>query len=130
MPTLLALLGVPAPPSDGASMLPAIRGRGAEEPAKARFSELGSRPDLRSAVLGSLHLIAGVDGAMLFDWRADPGEQRDLGAGGPGRGADLERALASWLDHLAASPLRSRAELQFDLSEEQKKRLRALGYAP
>lgn len=130
MPTLLALLGVPPPPSDGASMLPAIRGRGAEEPATARFSELGTGPDLRSAVLGSSHLIAGTEAAMLFDWRADPGERRDLSAGWPGRSADLERALASWVDHLETSPLRSRAELQFDLSEEQKQRLRALGYAP
>ena len=130
MPTLLALLDVPAPPTEGVSMLPAIRGGVDESTPAVRFSELGSGPELRSAVLGSSHLIAGANATLLFDWHADPAEQADLIRDGSDREAELEQALASWVEHLATSPLRSRGELVVDLSEEQKERLRALGYAP
>jgi arylsulfatase A-like enzyme len=130
MPTLLALLEVPAPPTDGLSRLAAMRGPSAAAATRPRFSELGSGPDLRSAVLGRHHLIASPEATRLFDWHADPKEQRDLSGVAAGPGAELERALAQWSRHLASSPLRSRAELLPELSAEQKEQLRALGYAP
>ena len=49
---------------------------------------------------------------MLFDWRADPAERADLIGGGSDREAELRQALATWVEHLATSPLRSSAELQ------------------
>jgi len=130
MPTLLALLDVPAPPTQGVSMLPAIRGGADGSTPAVRFSELGSGPELRSAVLGSFHLIVGANETLLFDWRADPTEQADLLGGSSEREAELRQALATWVEQLATSPLRSSAELQLDLSEEQRESLRALGYAP
>jgi arylsulfatase A-like enzyme len=130
MPTLLALLGVPAPPTEGVSMLPVIDGRSPERRERPRFSEQGEGPDLQSAVLGDHHLIANARSKrlMLFDWRADPLERSDLIGSDPAREARLRAELSRHLDALAKAEIRTSVEPVSGLDEAQRARLRALGY--
>lgn len=130
MPTLLALLEIPSPPTEGVSMLPAIRGERRSAPDRARFSELGVGPELRSAVLGDHHIIEGWNHRMLFDWRADPNEQIDLATTEADRVAELRAVLMENAGLRSKSPLKAKAGLMGPLDEDLKRRLRALGYAP
>lgn len=130
MPTLLALLGIPAPPTEGVSMLPVIEGRSPEKRDRPRFSEQGDGPDLRSAVLGEHHLIANArsNRLMLFDWRADPLEQSDLIGSDPVRDTELQAHLSRYLEELATAATRARTQPVSGFDEAQRARLRALGY--
>ncbi len=129
MPTLLALLEIPSPPTEGVSMLPAIRGEHQDAVDRPRFSERGVGPGLRSAVLGDHHLIESRNQRMLFDWRADPKEQNDLVTIETDRVAELRQVLIDNTVLRSKSPLKAKAGLMGRLDEDLKRRLRALGYA-
>ncbi len=110
-------------------MLPAIRGERPDAADRARFSELGVGPELRSAVVGDHHIIEGWNHRMLFDWRADPKEQTDLATTQAHRVAELGQVLMENARLRLKSPLKAKAGLIEGLDEDLKRRLRALGYA-
>ena len=126
MPTLLDLLGLPAPPSAGASLAPVLRRSAAEQRVRPLFSESDWRVRLRSAVVGDYHLIANPAATEIFDWRADPLEQRNILGEDPQRDARLQRELAG---HLAESSREeSTSAGKVELDEAERRRLHALGY--
>jgi len=99
-PTLLELLGMPAPPSDGVSLVAVARGRtGAAERLAARpeaFGRMfygGERWSLRS---GDRKWSTWAGRQVLVDLAADPGEQQDLSR-------DAGDALASYPGRLGAA---------------------------
>ncbi len=130
MPTLLALLDVPSPPTEGKSMLPVIRGERPEIADRARFSELGVGPELRSVVLGGQHFIEDPNHRMLFDWRADPKEQTDLVTIETDRAAEMRQLLVDNAMLRSRSPLKTKARILEGIDDELQQQLRALGYAP
>jgi arylsulfatase A-like enzyme len=125
-PTVLALLGLPAPQRmQGRSLLPALLGAG-QDLAAPRFSELDRHVRLRSVVDASHHLILDLDASrqLLFDLDADPTEQRDLAAGEEQR---ARRLTGSIVRHFKALPTPSEVP-EHELSPEKLEQLRALGY--
>lgn len=120
MPTLLALVGVDAPPDlDGIDMLAGAR--------RVVFSEYDK---------GGTHLVsARADDAKVihrlrtpryacFDLAADPAERNDLSGGGDPRCGWLNREIDAFVaDRPAASETRG-----IDFSDSDLRQLRALGY--
>jgi arylsulfatase A-like enzyme len=129
MPTLLDLLGIPAPAVEGVSLRPFLEGRGADRPPRTLFSE-DPLVDLYSAVHGDRHVIhrGGAGDPLLFDWRDDPREASNLLEGNPERDAELRRELDERVRRLARVRSRRPPETAPAASEEQRERLRALGY--
>ncbi len=129
MPTLLDLLDLPAPVVQGVSMRPFIEGRAAERPPRTLFSE-DPFADLYSAVRGVRHVIQrdAAGDTLVYDWRDDPVEVENLLEAEPDRDAELRRELADRVRRLADVRDRQRPEAARAASEEQQKRLRALGY--
>lgn len=135
-PTVLQLLGLEAAgDTQGRSIFaddvrPIVTEWYASENPRPLEPDMGGRfdRDLRTYREGRHKLFVDSRGATeLYDLVADPGEQHDLSGSEP---ALLER-LRSGLDHwLATHPPATRltAPVHETLSEEQKKRLRALGY--
>jgi hypothetical protein len=82
---------------------------------------------LRSIVEGRHKLILDVDSGQveLFDLMNDPGEEADLSSSLPTRTEELRRTLEHWRSE-NRHPDRSAPEMQLD--EEERARLRALGY--
>ncbi len=101
MPTVLGLVGVPAPAGQlrGRSLVPLIRG---EESARDVFSETDYREYTfkRSVITpDGWKLIRTMETGVreVYDLNADPGEQDDRSAADPARADDLERKmLAHW----------------------------------
>jgi arylsulfatase A-like enzyme len=127
MPTVLDLLGAPAPPGmDGQSLRPLWEGRDDSRDGRAILAETGPAEDdaLRSLRRGRFKLIEDVrTGAHeLYDLAADPGETQDLAASRPG----IVREMSGRLGDLAR-PRRRAPELP-PPSPEVKARLRSLGY--
>jgi arylsulfatase A-like enzyme len=131
MPTILDLLGVPAPKElDGRSLVALMRGEeSGDRPAYARIQRAGVREMVRD---GSHKLIRNafpiVPAIELYDLAGDPGESRSLGELRPERLAQLEVLLGELRSFVAedgpwryASPEAVPADMR--------KRLRALGYA-
>ncbi|MDH3210881.1 MAG: sulfatase [Myxococcales bacterium] len=129
MPTLLDLLGIPAPAVEGVSLLPFIEGRGADRPPRTLFSE-DPLVDLYSAIHGGRHVIhRGAAGdPLLFDWRDDPREASNLFEAKPESDAELRLELDERVRRLADLRSRRQPEAAPVASEEQRERLRALGY--
>jgi arylsulfatase A-like enzyme len=129
MPTLLELLGVPGPTTQGRSLAGLVLGRGAAEEERPIFSENDWNTPLRSAVVGSQHLIAspGTGELRLFDWRSDPDEQTDVSGRDPDRSEALRELLAAHERALDARGRREPLKLARP-AESQLERLRALGY--
>jgi arylsulfatase A-like enzyme len=130
MPTLLALLDVPAPETEGVSMLAAMRGERPDDRDRIRFSELGVGPEASSAIRGDLHVLAdrNTGSLRIFDWRHDPSEQNDLAGSDPVRDRALERDLQRHWSDLESSPHRRAPGFVEGLSDDQRAQLRALGY--
>jgi hypothetical protein len=64
------------------------------------------------------------DGPHLFDLKADPGETRNLA----GQGLPAEKELSDLLVRWMANRRKGAGPQEKDLSEEDKQRLKALGY--
>ena len=129
LPTLLAYLGIEAPPTDGRDLL-AARRRG-DEPLDV-YTHLdvdGHRA--ASVIRGPYKLVLPQSPSqgtapMLFDLDADPGELRDLAADRPDI---VERMLALLAERNLAGEIVSAEEIEDDqLDEDVRRRLRALGY--
>jgi arylsulfatase A-like enzyme len=89
--------------------------------------ESGKRVRRSSVRSGAWKLIRDHDGAgeQLFHLRDDPRETRNLARAAPRRRAELAAALDAWLGRMreASGPVPVR-----ELSEEERRRLEALGY--
>jgi choline-sulfatase len=129
LPTLRAIAGLPAEPTDmGKSLLPLLaEGRGGD-PRRTLFAHIRpwGNPDINAVVEGRWKLILYPDGRReLFDVSADPRETTNL--------AELEKATA---DRLAANqrrfeeaaPRYETKEVTAPLDPEEEENLRTLGY--
>jgi arylsulfatase A-like enzyme len=136
-PTVLALLGVPAPPSfEGRSLLPPLaRSQQPERAPEPRdvLLELASRqaaselkPHLFGLLRGSRKLLVDAAGqAVVYDLARDP-EERAADATPEGR-LDLVTRLFAQHERLATRAAAPGTRVTVD--EETKQELRALGYA-
>jgi arylsulfatase A-like enzyme len=134
-PTLLEALALPVPADvQGVSLqLPQTRPIVSElysqyhgfllrPPFAERFDRIA-----RSIRFDRYRLIEHSNGrAFLFDLESDPEEAHDLAGELPDRVADGREALRRWLD--ATPEARQTATPEAQLTEEEKARLRALGY--
>jgi arylsulfatase A-like enzyme len=129
LPTLLELAGAPLPSGiAGKTLLPVLRGEDATP--REAYSELLYRyGDSRSLVRGGQKLMRTKKGEELreevFDLGADPREQRAAAVDGNG-GAALQSRLTevqSWAEQNKTGETADAA-----ISDEQKDRLKALGY--
>jgi arylsulfatase A-like enzyme len=124
MPTLLDVAGAPLPdPIRGQSLLPVLQG--AEPPERPIYSESPARRssyDRKSLRLGDYKLV--------YDLRADPGEQHDLAAADPGRAAAMRDDLRAWtsaaLETWAALPQSGHRPGEMDAAIQNA--LRQIGY--
>jgi arylsulfatase len=127
-PTLIAATGLKPPPSDGTD-LRELTGEG-RRGRRAVFSEHANQlgvsvrtMDYRYGVSqGNARFIP--DGPHLFDLKADPGETRNLA----GQGLPAEKELSDLLVRWLANRRKGAGPQEKDLSEEDKQRLKALGY--
>jgi len=134
MPTLLDLLGVDAAGRgadwEGASLLPLVRGAEATERAALAELRVSRTRRIDSIERGRWKLVLDQSqgGIALFDVESDPGETRDRAAENPRVVAALERELS---DRIAAAEEKARrfgGEQRVELSDQQRERLRRLGY--
>lgn len=134
-PTILDWMGI-APPDEflGASLLssPGLESAGREW-VFSKIERFNSKQAVRSANHKLIHTAAtgtnafGVPirpGFELYDLATDPGEKNDLYVEGSPLVREMQRALLGWLTTAGATP--SAEDVEF--TEEQRKRLRALGY--
>jgi arylsulfatase len=127
-PTLLAAVGLKAPPQDGVD-LRELTGKG-HQGRRAVFSEHAGRlgvsvrtRDYRYGLnQGNQRFLP--DGPYLYDLRADPGETRNLA----GRGLAAEKELNGLLLRWLADRRRGPSPQPRDLTEEEEQKLKALGY--
>ncbi|HYH47753.1 MAG TPA: sulfatase-like hydrolase/transferase, partial [Thermoanaerobaculia bacterium] len=129
LPTLLELLGVEAPATQGQSLVPAILGRpdapvltGYSEAFYARYHYGWS--ELRALRQGRWHFIE-APRPELYDLEADPGEQRNLASAERRTVAALRQELARLEQSTGPAPAAA-APLEED--EETLRKLAALGY--
>ena len=125
MPTLLQLAGVPAPPVDGVSVVPAMHGRsvrsGDEAYAEAMYPLRFGRPSARSLREGRFKLMISPE-MRLFDLDKDPSEEHDLSKGCP----EMTAAMANRLAVIGSAA--SDSSLAVPVSRDTRERLAALGY--
>jgi arylsulfatase A-like enzyme len=124
LPTVVSLLGFPAPPRDGVSLLPALHGARMDLEAYAESLypvRLGREPR-RALNDGRFKLIVGGD-AELYDLDCDPFEERNLIIDRPQMATAMRVRLAQLTRVDDASRLRSQR-----VSPELRERLAALGY--
>jgi arylsulfatase A-like enzyme len=127
-PTLLAAAGLAVPNQDGADLRKLTGGdaRGRRAVFSEHAGRLGVSVRTRDHRYG---LNQGndrflPDGPYLYDLRTDPGETQNLA----GRGLPIERELNGLLLRWLSDRRRSPSPESRDLTEEEEKRLRALGY--
>jgi arylsulfatase A-like enzyme len=130
MPTVLALLGVPAPAGlQGESLVPLIGG-GTAGPAAAisEYSNARLHRTFESVREGRLAYIADGPAEQLFDLATDPGEQTNLAAERPQAVEAMRTELARW--HEASAPLAARLGPAGAVAPDAAtaRQLRALGY--
>ncbi|MCS6915189.1 MAG: sulfatase-like hydrolase/transferase [Myxococcales bacterium] len=106
-PTVLALAGIPAPPSfRGRSLVPALAGQ--PLPPGPAYAEMlphaGWQKNERALVVGNWKLYARfTDNLMeLYDLAADPTEQHNLAHRRPDRLRDMKRELSAFMRAAAA----------------------------
>jgi arylsulfatase A-like enzyme len=120
LPTIADWLDV-EPPAEtrGVSLL------GRDDTPRPIFLETQRLRRLRGVVLGNLKLIVDLDSGEveLFDLASDPDERSNLSAGRP----EQVRTLRRLVDALGAEGQRDDAET-LELSDEERARLKALGY--
>lgn len=127
-PTLLEAAGLEVPPQDGKDLgeLTAEGRRGR----RAVFAEHAGRLGLMVRTPEHKYILSQgntkffADGAYLYDLKADPGETRNLAGQGLPAEAQLSDLLRRWLADRRNRP-QTRAREQ---NEEERARLRALGY--
>jgi arylsulfatase A-like enzyme len=141
-PTILALAGVTRPPEFGAGALDAAQAGHdltpwlSPQPTVAlppllAFGdlELADAPKKLAAIrMQSRKLIRPLDPGSdeeFYNLASDPGEQNNILHRDPTQELSMDQALDSWR-HAAADPARVARRVQ--LGEEQRERLRALGY--
>lgn len=135
VPTILDLSGNPVPDGlDGRSLAPWVRGAPGAPPRDARVSTLrkhrqGESFELSSWFDETRHLIddRGNDRRLLFDSAEDRKESKDLAAAEPATVSGLLARLRAFEErHSAGAAAPDRAQAP---SEEERERLRSLGYA-
>jgi arylsulfatase A-like enzyme len=128
-PTLLAAAGLKPPPTDGQD-LRELTGEG-RTGRRAVFTEHSDRMGVSVRTReyrygwnqGNTPQLL-PDGPYLYDLKADPGETRNLAGHGLPMEKELNGILLRWLSDRRGSPNpQSR-----DLTEEEKKKLKSLGY--
>ncbi len=131
MPTVLGLLGVPAPPTlQGQSLTPFVStdfaGTLDLEGAVSEYSDAHPFQSLRE---GQMSYIVDGGEERLFDLRRDPGEHENVLAAHPADAAAMRQTLERWRKncHALASLLGPRGET-IAPDDETARRLRALGY--
>jgi arylsulfatase A-like enzyme len=128
-PTLLARLGVEAPPElalDGRDLAPLWSGEASVSDGRLFFAEAAPSLDsdtLRSVTDGRYKLIRNLEtgSAELYDLAEDPGEQHDL----IGRESAVAAELGAALDRFSET---QRLGRPLEIPEEMQEELRALGY--
>ena len=128
-PTLLGALGLPVPPQDGEDLGKLFaNGRTGR---RAVFAEHAGRlglmvrtPEWKS-IQSSGNARFFPDGPSLFDVKADPGENTDRAGEGLPQEAELERLLQRFLADRRDLPKPTK---RGDLTPEEERRLRGLGY--
>ncbi len=127
-PTVVETLGLAGPGGlRGRSLLPLVAGQGGELPLVAVTYRPEAASDKRAIIAGGLkyiHSTSEREWEELYDLRADPGEGADLSAERPG---EVERLRAELATALALGGTGAAPE-QAELSEEDRARLRELGY--
>lgn len=131
VPTILAIIGIPPPPSvQGTSLLPAMKSAAETPGAEAYVESLSGWLDRRWAPLQGIRSSEWkfIDAPQpeLYDLRSDPGERKNVISAHPDEakrmGATLQRILRA-----APSPAANKAR-SAALSPETRDKLRALGY--
>jgi len=139
VPTILELLDLRSPSAEhqGESLATALRAGGAldaERPVylqrrRFRVRKVGATP-VRGEKLG---VVAGrwkyieapdEDSRELYDLQADPAEGENLVDARPEKAAELSRLLSSWRGEQVGTP-----RAATEISDDDRERLRALGYA-
>jgi arylsulfatase A-like enzyme len=131
MPTLLELLGVPAPAGmQGASLVPVLGGNdGAPRTAVSEYSNAAIGRTFEAVRHERLSYIVDGPSEHLFDLAVDPAEQRNVVAEQPRALATMRGELARWREE--CRPLAERVGPRAEGAapdEETKRRLKALGY--
>jgi arylsulfatase A-like enzyme len=139
MPTLLALLGLPAPQMQhGRSLVPYLERPGGGGAGKPAFSEYGST-DIHTVIRGRWKLVSNPQGhepvcipeapmphfpiarTELYDLETDPGETNNLAEKEPRTVAELSKLIS---ERFSGLPRRGPQQVP----EELRKELEALGY--
>ena len=130
MPTVLDLLGIPAPAGvQGRSLTGLLQGEAVEDlPCYSEIEWSGKQYD--SLRKGDRKLIREIGGASwLYDLASDPGETTDLSARDPGSAAamlgEIERIRSLFIESRIAREKDEESEI---LDETTRDRLKALGY--
>ncbi len=119
MPTVLELVGLPAPPTRGCSLVPLMQSERIDP--WPLFSETDYGVRLRSLIWDGHQLILEAYDPVprLFDLVADPNAARDIAADYPGRVAELMRLMPDPPSGLAGTKAPTKRQIDA---------LRALGY--
>ena len=130
MPTILELLGVPAPPSlQGQSLTPLLHDAFASPAAEGAVSEYSDGRLYESLRRGGLSYIVDGPEERLFDLVRDPAERQNVLATRPEEAAAMRAALERWRRNCRALvPLLGPRGGTIAPSDETARRLRALGY--
>jgi choline-sulfatase len=138
-PTLLQLTGLaPLPDAHGQSIAGELRGQPlAEDDAAPPPRALYAEAFTNSHTFGWSPLVALIQGDQkyilaprpeLYDLRADPRESKDLAATAPTAATALRTQLERWYGELAGDAA-SKPGIDVELTDEERARLGALGYA-
>ena len=131
MPTVLGLLGVPAPPTlQGQSLTPFLRSEFAGTlDLGGAVSEYSNGRVFESLREGQMAYIVDGSEERLFDLRRDPGEREDVLGAHPADAAAMRQTLERWRRNCRALALvlGPRGDT-IAPSDETARRLRALGY--
>jgi arylsulfatase A-like enzyme len=129
MPTILALLGVPAPPAlQGQSLVPLLDGAPAtSDVAVSEYSTPGH--ELVSVRRGALSYVVDGDEERLFDLSGDVGERENVVAARPADAAALRDLLEAWrVQSRKLAAVFGPRDGRVAPSADTARRLRALGY--
>jgi arylsulfatase A-like enzyme len=128
-PTLLAAVGLPVPPQDGVDLRELTAGgrRGRRAVFAEHASRLGAmvRTTGRKLILSEGNTRFFPDGASFYDLCTDPREERSLAGRGLAEERQLGELLRRWLAARRPRPAPATPQV---LTEEERKRLEALGY--